>query len=197
MAYNGYITPSTTITLYSNCPLPSNYEHTFYFDSLQAQTNYFTGLNSTLYNNNTYQVMSSGVIRIKDSIDNLYNKSYMSFVNTKSNGLGFENKTYYCFVTDVIYINNGTTEIHYTIDVMQTYLFDYTTLSSGVRNLGKKMFVDRCHISKADDVLSNGVKIYGDISINELLNKIIKAKVQIDSINSNESSLEEYSIISN
>ena len=42
------------------------------------------------------------------------------------------------------------------------------------------------------DVLSNGVKVYGDISINELLNKIIKAKVQIDSINSNESSLEEY-----
>ena len=42
------------------------------------------------------------------------------------------------------------------------------------------------------DILSNGVKVYGDISINELLNKIIKAKVQIDSINSNESSLEEY-----
>lgn len=42
------------------------------------------------------------------------------------------------------------------------------------------------------DVLSNGVKVYGDISINELLNKIIKAKVKIDSINSNESSLEEY-----
>lgn len=148
-----YITPRTNIYLYSNCPLPSNYEHTFYFDTLQAQSTYFSGLNPTLYNNNTYQVMSSGVVRIKDSIDNLYDKSYMSFVNTKTSGVGFENKTYYCFVTDVIYINNGTTEIHYTIDVMQTYLFQYKTGDG----LGKKMFVDRSHISKADDVLSNGV----------------------------------------
>lgn len=148
-----YITPKTNIYLYSNCPLPSNYEHTFYFANESAQTSYFAGLNPTPYNNNTYQVMSSGVVRIKDSIDNLYDKSYMSFVNTKSNGVGFENKTYYCFVTDVIYINNGTTEIHYTIDVMQTYLFQYKTGDG----LGKKMFVDRCHISKSDDVLSNGI----------------------------------------
>lgn len=148
-----YITPRTNIYLYSNCPLPSNYEHTFYFANESAQTSYFSGLNPTPYNNNTYQVMSSGVMRIKDSIDNLYNKSYMSFVNTKSNGEGFENKTYYCFVTDVIYINNGTTEIHYTVDVMQTYLFQYKTGDG----LGKKMFVDRCHIPKANDVLSNGV----------------------------------------
>lgn len=148
-----YITPRTNIYLYSNCPLPSNYEHTFYFANESAQTSYFAGLNPTPYNNNTYQVMSSGVVRIKDSIDNLYDKSYMSFVNTKSNGIGFENKTYYCFVTDVIYINNGTTEIHYTIDVMQTYLFQYKTGDG----LGKKMFVDRTHIPKANDVLSNGI----------------------------------------
>ena len=146
-----YITPRTNIYLYSNCPLPSNYEHTFYFDNLQAQTDYFSGLSRTPYNNNTYQVMSSGVIRIKDSIDNLYNKSYMSFVNTKTNGIGFENKTYYCFVTDVIYINNGTTEIHYTIDVMQTYLFQY---KSGT-DLGKKMFVERNHIPKSEDNLTH------------------------------------------
>lgn len=146
-----YITPKTNIYLYSNCPLPSNYEHTFYFANATAQANYFSGLNPTPYNNNTYQVMSSGVVRIKDSIDNLYDKSYMSFVNTKSNGEGFENKTYYCFVTDVIYINNGTTEIHYTIDVMQTYLFQYKTGDG----LGKKMFVDRCHIPKADDKLTH------------------------------------------
>lgn len=152
-----YISPRTNIYLYSNCPLPSNYEHTFYFANESAQSSYFAGLNPTLYSNNTYQVMSSGVIRIKDSIDNLYNKSYMSFVNTKTSGtnpVGFENKTYYCFVTDVIYINNGTTEIHYTIDVMQTYLFEYTTLSDGVRGLGKKMFIDRTHILQEDDRLS-------------------------------------------
>lgn len=152
-----YITPRTNIYLYSNCPLPSNYEHTFYFGTLQAQTSYFAGLNPTPYNNNTYQVMSSGVVRIKDSIDNLYDKGYMSFVNTKSNGIGFENKTYYCFVTDVIYINNGTTEIHYTIDVIQTYLFDFTTLSNGTRALDGTYYIDRTHIKKSDDKISNKI----------------------------------------
>ena len=58
-----YITPKTNIYLYSNCPLPSNYEHTFYFANESAQTSYFAGLNPTPYNNNTYQVMSSEVFR--------------------------------------------------------------------------------------------------------------------------------------
>ena len=155
-----YITPRTNIYLYSNCPLPSNYEHTFYFANESAQTSYFAGLNPTPYNNNTYQVMSSGVVRIKDSIDNLYDKSYMSFVNTKTSGtnpVGFENKTYYCFVTDVIYINNGTTEIHYTIDVIQTYLFDFTKLSNGTRVLDGTYYIDRTHIKKSDDKISNKI----------------------------------------
>ena len=156
MAYSGYITPSTTITLYSNCPLPSNYEHTLYFSSLSAQTSYFNGLNKTLYANNTYNVISAGVIRIGDTINNVFNKSYMSFINANSN---FENKTFYCFITDVVYINNNCTEIHYVIDVMQTYMFEYATLSGGVLALHKKQFVDKTHIPLADDVLSNGVML--------------------------------------
>ena len=156
MAYNGYITPSTTITLYSNCPLPSNYEHTFYFSSLSAQTSYFNGLNKTLYANNTYNVISAGVIRIGDTINNVFNKSYMSFINANSN---FENKTFYCFITDVVYINNNCTEIHYVIDVMQTYMFEYATLSGGVLALHKKQFVDKTHIPLADDVITNAVML--------------------------------------
>lgn len=156
MAYNGYITPSTTITLYSNCPLPSNYEHTFYFSSLSTQTSYFNGLNKTLYANNTYNVISAGVIRIGDTINNVFNKSYMSFINANSN---FENKTFYCFITDVVYINNNCTEIHYAIDVMQTYLFEYATLLGGVLVLHKKQFVDKTHIPLSEDVLSNGVML--------------------------------------
>lgn len=156
MAYNGYITPSTTITLYSNCPLPSNYEHTLYFSSLSAQTSYFNGLNKTLYANNTYNVISAGVIRIGDTINNVFNKSYMSFINANSN---FENKTFYCFITDVAYINNNCTEIHYVIDVMQTYMFEYATLSGGVLALHKKQFVDKTHIPLADDVITNAVML--------------------------------------
>ena len=42
------------------------------------------------------------------------------------------------------------------------------------------------------EVVTNGVKVVGEFNINEVVNKVIKAKIKIDSINSNESSLEEY-----
>ena len=42
-----YVAPQTHIYLYSNCPLPSNYEHTFYFADETAQSNYFSGLSRT------------------------------------------------------------------------------------------------------------------------------------------------------
>lgn len=147
-----YVTPQTYIYLYNNIPLPSNYEHTFYFKSITEQNNYFTNTKTPVksYAPTTYQNITSGVIRVGEKIKDIYDINYMKFTNGTTY---YENKTYYCFVTNVVYINENTTEIHYTVDVMQTYLFQYS--SSG--NLKKSMFVDRTHISKANDVLSNGV----------------------------------------
>lgn len=147
-----YVTPQTHIYLYKNIPLPSNYEHTFYFDRKSSQDSYFESKHTTAltYAPTTYQNITAGVIRVGINIKTVYNVNYLSFTNSETNGeTGYEKKTYYCFVTNVVYINENTTEIHYTVDVMQTYLFQYS--SNG--NLKKKMFVDRTHIPKSDDVL--------------------------------------------
>lgn len=147
-----YVTPQTHIYLYKNIPLPSNYEHTFYFDSKSSQDSYFESKHTTAltYTPTTYQNITAGVIRVGINIKTVYNVNYLSFTNSETDGeTGYEKKTYYCFVTNVVYINENTTEIHYTVDVMQTYLFQYS--SNG--NLKKKMFVDRTHIPKTDDVL--------------------------------------------
>lgn len=145
-----YVTPQTYIYLYRNIPLPSNYEHTFYFDTLKKQTAYFTTTNPPVktYSPTTYQNITAGVIRVGEKIKDIYDINYMKFTNGDTY---YENKTYYCFVNNVVYINENTTEIHYTIDVMQTYLFQYS--SNG--NLKKKMFVDRTHIPKSDDTKSH------------------------------------------
>lgn len=164
-----YVTPQTYIYLYNNIPLPSNYEHTFYFDTLEKQTTYFTTTKPPVktYAPTTYQNITAGVIRVGEKIKDIYDVNYMKFTNGSTY---YENKTYYCFVTNVVYINENTTELHYTIDVMQTYLFQYS--SNG--NLKKPMFVDRTHISKTDDVLGAncmfndegldlGIEMYTDI----------------------------------
>lgn len=149
-----YVTPQTYIYLYNNIPLPSNYEHTFYFDTKDKQDEYFTSKHKTAltYAPTTYQNITAGVIRVGINIKTLYNVNYLSFTNSETNAeTAYEHKTYYCFVTNVVYINENTTEIHYTIDVMQTYLFQYS--SNG--NLKKKMFVDRTHIPKSEDKLNH------------------------------------------
>lgn len=146
-----YVTPQTYIYLYNNIPLPSNYEHTFYFDSITKQNTYFTTTKEPVktYAPTTYQNITAGVIRVGEKIKDIYDVNYMKFTNGTTY---YENKTYYCFVTNVIYINENTTELHYTVDVMQTYLFEYMN-SSGT--LKKKMFIDRCHIPKTDDKLTH------------------------------------------
>lgn len=164
-----YVTPQTYIYLYNNIPLPSNYEHTFYFNNITEQNTYFTTTKPPVktYAPTTYQNITAGVIRVGEKIKDIYDINYMKFTNGDTN---YENKTYYCFVTNVVYINENTTEIHYTVDVMQTYLFQYSRNGS----LKKKMFVDRTHIAKSNDILTAncmfndegldlGIEMYTDI----------------------------------
>lgn len=160
--YIGYIQPSTEITLYANCPLVSDYQHTMYFGDVTEQNMYFNSLTKKVYDNNTYTNINYGVIRICDTVTNCYNKTYMKFVNKEystsdaTTGL-YENKTYYCFIEDVIYINNNTTEIHYTIDVIQTYLFDFTSYTgtgiNKIRRTYSREFIEREIV--ASDTIEN------------------------------------------
>lgn len=149
-----YVTPQTYIYLYRDIPLQPNYEHTFYFDSIADQITYFTSLRTSAltYAPTTYQNITTGVIRVGINIKTLYNVNYLSFTNSETNAeTAYEKKTYYCFVTNVVYINENTTEIHYTVDVMQTYLFQYTLEKENVRAIDGTVFVERTHIRKSDD----------------------------------------------
>lgn len=116
-----YIEPNTNIKILKDCPLDTTYDHTIYFDNKTAQTTYFTGL--TKYNlvNYTYQRVRKGVARVGIKADNLYDCNYMMFQNTN-----YGNKWFYAFIKSVEYVNNETSEITFEIDVMQTWMFNYT-----------------------------------------------------------------------
>lgn len=115
-----FIEPNTTIRILSNVPLDNTYNHTIYFGSATAQTNYFIGLTKHNLTQQTYQRVQKGKARIGLKAELLYDCNYMMFQNTS-----FGTKWFYAFITSVEYINNAVSEITFEIDVMQTWHFDY------------------------------------------------------------------------
>lgn len=126
------IQPNTDIRLLTGIPLDNTYNHTVYFTDNNAQASYFISKTKHNFAKQTYQRVSSGVCRVATKPDKCYDCNYMMFKNTN-----YGNKWFYAFVTNVNYINDNTAEVHYEIDVMQTWAFDYTR---------KRCYVEREHV---------------------------------------------------
>lgn len=133
------IAPNSIIRLFSGVPLDPSYRNTIYFGGVGEQLIYFGATQSpaspiTVLSNLTQQYytrVNRGIIRVKVPASNLYGCNYMCFQNTS-----YGTKWFYAFVTSVEWINNEVTELRFTIDVMQTYLFDATL---------RECFVEREH----------------------------------------------------
>lgn len=116
-----YIAPNSTVYLLSGIPCDKSYVHTLYFENKNEQYSYFYGKRVKTFTNVSYQRHSKNSIRLECLADDIYNVNYLMFQNT-----AYGNKWFYAFINNVEYINNVTTEITYTIDIMQTWYFDYT-----------------------------------------------------------------------
>lgn len=126
-------TPSTSISFLSGVPLPLDYSHTIWFSSRQQQWNYFsTYYGKRNFENCSYQ-RASGTVRIQLEAGEAFTYNYMYYQNPDEG-----NRVWYCFITDVMYINNSTVDISYQIDFLQTFLFDITF---------HPCYVDREHVS--------------------------------------------------
>ena len=67
---------------------------------------------------NCYYVRD-GIVNIDAWADDIYSANYMMFQNS-----AFTDKWFYAFITEVRYENNRTAEVHYTIDLWQTWWMD-------------------------------------------------------------------------
>ena len=135
-----YPQPNTIIYLLRGIPLDPGYENTLYFQNATAQYSYFqSNIIPTYgtYTQQTYQRVNKDTLRVQVLADTIYDCNYLMFKNASHSS-----KWFYAFVTEVNYINENTTELVYSVDVFQTWLFDYT--------LGDCM-VEREHVW--DDVL--------------------------------------------
>lgn len=122
----------TSIYLCNIPELNIEYSHTFDFVSLSSQSTYFRSKVVKTYTNCYYQ-RGNNKIRLECHIDDILNCNYLYYIN--------KGKVYYCFILDKYYISDRITEFSIEIDVMQTFLFDYSLRDS---------FVDRCHVDRWD-----------------------------------------------
>lgn len=120
-----YVQPNSTVWVFRGVPLDKGYNHTIEFTSSSAQHQYFVGTSGCLvktFTPQTYQRVNRNRVRVACNANELLDINYMIFRNVRTEG---KSKDFYCFVDTVEYVNENCSDIEYTIDVMQTYWFDF------------------------------------------------------------------------
>lgn len=173
---------STQLVLFKDCPLTPDYVDTIYFDTPSDQYDYFFSINEygqgiyldqRVFNNLSYQRINEGTIRVKcdyvaseDSAlsgdpEDLRYYNYLSFVNDNMGVYdSHHRKRQFAFILDVTYINEHTAEIHYQIDVMQTWFFNHKLLPSFVER--ETCAEEPVRIYKNDDGVPDAAGIVGN-----------------------------------
>lgn len=151
-----YIEPSSTIKFLANCPLCPDYENTIYFSREVDQQNYFAGLAKYTLSNQSYVRRGTGRIMVELSVEELYNCNYLMFQNT-----AFSLKWFYAFIKEINYVNNECSEVVFSIDVLQTWFFDYEL---------EDCFVEREHSATdniGDNIVDEGIAVGDYLMDNE------------------------------
>lgn len=122
------------VRLFDNVPFDLNYEHTRWFSSKAEQNTYFNSLNGiTLFDDVIFKYIriEEGEVKVKATQEQLIGANYIEIKN--------ENKIYYGFITEVLYGNSNMAIIKFTLDVIQTFMFDISF---------KKSFIEREHCNR-------------------------------------------------
>lgn len=114
------ITPSTNLKLLK-CPIELDNKNQLTFANKQAQYNYFNSLPSTSIIEDSYYQRKDGYIEYPAHIDDIIEYNYCMYQNEN-----YTDKWFYCYITNMEYINDGTTRVYIETDVFQTWQFDFT-----------------------------------------------------------------------
>ena len=125
------ITPQGDIYL-CKTPLENDYKNQLTFTNATSQLTYFNSKIEKTLDNYTY-IKKDNIIKVGYPIDEIIDCNYMFYKNT-----GFTNKYYFCFITNMEYINENCTSISFETDVFQTYQFNIQY---------KPCFVEREHVN--------------------------------------------------
>lgn len=112
----------TNIRLLSGVPFTNDYKHSRWFDTKAAQTAYFQARTvvHAMQQANFQRDKDQTYIRVDASIDELRQVDYMMFQNASYN-----TKWFYAFVTRLQYVRKEVTYVHFQLDALQTWMFDF------------------------------------------------------------------------
>lgn len=130
------ITPQGQVYL-CKTPLENDYKNQLTFSNKTSQLNYFNTTIQKSFNEYTY-IKKDNVIKVSENIDKIRTCNYLFYRN---NGFVDENgnvRVFYCFITNMEYINENATAITFETDVFQTWQFDIEY---------KRCFVEREHVN--------------------------------------------------
>lgn len=127
--------PDSEIYLLKDIPFSPDYRNTGLFPSKQVQEAQFKAKAFFHADNCTY-VRENGTFKLEIPIATAYQCNYIMYRNTN-----FYNKWFYAFCTGVSYVNNTTSQFSFQLDIMQTWLFDYSL---------KQCFIERAHMGSDD-----------------------------------------------
>lgn len=145
--------PNGVIKIYHDVPLDSSYVHSY--NSADWNTPFATAINSYLKytlapspqgisGGQSYSRLTEGSVRVEIFKGDLISCNYMQITN----GINGENFPYWCFITDVEYVNNTTSDIYFQIDYLQTYWDSFTIPAN---------FIVREHIPVSEDVIGASI----------------------------------------
>lgn len=113
-------------------PLEKDYQNELTFTNLASQLAYFNSTIKHTLDNYTY-IRKESIINVGLNIDDIINCNYLFYKNK-----GFTEKYYFCFISDMQYVNENCTAIKIETDCFQTWQFDL---------IYKPSFVEREHVN--------------------------------------------------
>lgn len=139
----------TTIIL-CNTQLSKDYTNTIDFENRSQQLEYFT---QKVFNQQVISNTKVDAFRDSITIDNEYvDTLYFDYLIMQD----IEGNLYCYFIDEIKQVTKKTTQLNLTIDVFQTYMFDYFL---------QECFVDRCHVPRwntdgtpTDNTLDEGLE---------------------------------------
>ena len=144
--------PQSIINMCSGVRLDARQEHSIFFANAAAQQSYFAGKVVKTFSAYSY-LRKSWNLQVAATMEQAKTWSYLYF----RNGTG---KFYYYFITDIEYRNEGMVELQLELDVLQTYLFDFTLLPS---------FIERQHTATdtlGEHTIDEGLEL-GEFVVNK------------------------------
>ena len=125
------ITPQGQLYL-CKTPLENDYKNQLTFANANAQLTYFNSVIQKTFDNYTY-IKKDNSVKLGVNIDEIIDCNYLFYQNT-----GFTTKYYFCFITNMEYVNENCTLVTFETDCFQTWQFEIQY---------KPSFVEREHVN--------------------------------------------------